>query len=86
MLDTPRDPGRNPADAHGEFKLGIALIGPDDAVRLTVNSFLAGGGDNFSVLLEGRDRRTGAMDVDALEAHVAAGVTPDDAPRIVRRN
>jgi hypothetical protein len=21
-----------PADAHGEFKLGIALIGPDDAV------------------------------------------------------
>ncbi|EXI79778.1 MAG: hypothetical protein AW10_02263 [Candidatus Accumulibacter appositus] len=38
---------------------------------MTVNSDLAGGGDNFSVLLQGRERRTSTMDVDALEQYLA---------------
>ena len=55
--------------------------------RVTVNSFLADGGDNFQLLKQGRDRRTGAMDVDAFEAHVARGAaTASGAARIVRLN
>jgi 5'-nucleotidase len=38
--------------------------------RVTVNAFMAAGGDSFTELLKGRDRRTGAIDVDALEAWV----------------
>lgn len=40
-------------------------------VRLTVNSFLAGGGDGFTVLTEGRDALGGAQDIDALVEHLA---------------
>ena len=55
--------------------------------RVTVNSFLADGGDNFQILKQGRDRRTGAMDVDAFEAHVARGAaTASGAARIARLN
>ena len=39
--------------------------------RVTVNSFLAAGGDNFPAFKLGRDARTGAMDVDAFEQHIA---------------
>lgn len=46
----------------------------DDAspVRITVNSFMADGGDGFGVLRQGRDRVTGMMDIDALEEFVKA--------------
>jgi 5'-nucleotidase len=40
--------------------------------RVTVNSFLADGGDNFSVLTQGTNRLGGAVDVDALEAYFGA--------------
>jgi 5'-nucleotidase len=40
--------------------------------RVTVNSFLADGGDNFSVLAQGTSRLGGAVDTDALEAYFAA--------------
>jgi 5'-nucleotidase len=40
--------------------------------RVTVNSFLADGGDGFSVLRDGTDRTGGQLDVDALEAFVTA--------------
>ncbi|MCW5667686.1 MAG: bifunctional metallophosphatase/5'-nucleotidase [Piscinibacter sp.] len=44
---------------------------PQRRVRLTVNSFLAGGGDGFGVLTEGRDALGGAQDIDALAEHLA---------------
>jgi 5'-nucleotidase len=53
--------------------------------RVTVNSFLAAGGDNFSALKQGRDPRTGLMDVDAFEQHIANGTTAN-AERIRRVN
>jgi 5'-nucleotidase len=40
--------------------------------RVTVNSFLADGGDNFTVLRQGTDRLGGAVDTDALEAYFVA--------------
>lgn len=52
--------------------------------RVTVNSFLADGGDGFSVLLQGTDRLGGAVDTDALEAYFAANspVSPGPQNRI----
>ncbi|HLT95535.1 MAG TPA: 5'-nucleotidase C-terminal domain-containing protein [Acidimicrobiia bacterium] len=45
--------GGNPLDLDADY-------------RVTVNSFLAGGGDGFSVLLEGTDPLGGDVDLDAL--------------------
>jgi len=70
----------------GSLRLNGQPIEPEQALRVTVNSFLASGGDNFSVLQAGRARVTGVMDIDALEAFVAAGATPDPALRIRRLN
>ncbi|MBT8208134.1 MAG: bifunctional metallophosphatase/5'-nucleotidase [Acidimicrobiia bacterium] len=42
------------------------LVDPDAEYRITVNSFLSDGGDNFSVLVEGTDRLGGEVDLDAL--------------------
>jgi 5'-nucleotidase len=54
--------------------------------RVTVNSFLADGGDGFAVLRQGTDRLGGAVDTDAFEAYLAAaeptGVAPAPLDRI----
>ena len=56
-------------------------------LRVTVNSFLASGGDGFAAFKQGRDLRTGSMDVDAFEAHIARGdVATAPTPRIARVN
>ena len=54
---------------------------PDPArrLRVTVNSFMAGGGDGYSVLTEGRDPLGGAQDIDALVAHLAHFQPPQPA-------
>ncbi|WP_261665005.1 bifunctional metallophosphatase/5'-nucleotidase [Deinococcus sp. Marseille-Q6407] len=53
--------------------------------RVTVNSFLADGGDNFSALRAGRDRLGGGLDVDALSAYLSSGaVKPGAQNRITR--
>ena len=44
--------------------------------RVTVNSFLADGGDNFVILREGTNRLGGVLDIDALEAYFAAAAGP----------
>ena len=41
-------------------------IDPSASYRVTVNSFLADGGDGFAVLLQGTDRLGGEVDLDAL--------------------
>ena len=58
----------------------------DDAVyRVTMNSFLATGGDNFTVFAQGTDPVGGPQDLDALEAYVAASrpLAPPRPDRIV---
>jgi 5'-nucleotidase len=44
-------------------------VDPQARYRVTVNNFLADGGDGFSVLRDGIDRVTGPYDVDALAAY-----------------
>lgn len=51
--------------------------------RVTVNSFLADGGDIFPAFLKGTERLGGVVDLDALEAAFKAGtVTPPALERI----
>lgn len=40
--------------------------------RVTVNNFLADGGDNFAALKGGADRLIGAVDLDAFVAYLKA--------------
>ena len=55
--------------------------------RVTVNSFLADGGDNYGVLRDGTNRVGGNVDTDAFENYLQAnppGVTPGPQNRITR--
>ena len=54
---------------------------PDTSYRVTVNSFLAGGGSGFSVLTEGTDRVGGMIDVEALEAYFKGMDTVSAGPQ-----
>lgn len=64
----------DPARSAGERISGLTLSGvpvvDGTRYRVAMNSFLAAGGDNFSVLLEGTDATGGGQDVDALEAYI----------------
>jgi len=66
------------------IKLNNVVIDPQASYRVTVNSFLADGGDLFSVLVQGTNRLGGAQDSDALEAYFAANspVAPGALDRI----
>lgn len=54
---------------------GVALD-PAATYRVTVNSFIAGSGDNFLVLKEGTDRVVGPVDLDALVTYVRSLAQP----------
>lgn len=63
----------NPAAALGarveEIRAGNAagpLLDPDASYTVTVNNFLAAGGDNFTALTQGRGQVGGPIDLDAL--------------------
>jgi 5'-nucleotidase len=51
--------------------------------RVTVNSFLADGGDGFDLLTEGKERLGGALDLDALVGYVERNA-PLKADKTVR--
>jgi 5'-nucleotidase len=63
-------------------------IDPAAGYRVTVNNYLAVGGDGFSVLKEGTAPRVGVYDVDALYAYFQASspLSPPPAARIARAN
>lgn len=47
-------------------------LDPSASYRITVNSFLASGGDGYTVFKDGRDRTMGGNDLDALESWLGA--------------
>ncbi len=61
-------------------------VNPAGHYRVTVNSFLAHGGDGFHVLTEGTERHGGPMDMDALESWLKARspLSPPGTDRIHR--
>jgi 5'-nucleotidase len=66
---------------------GVA-VDPAAGYRVTVNSFLSDGGDNFSVLVDGTDRLGGQVDLDALVRYFGLNspVAPGPQDRITRLN
>jgi 5'-nucleotidase len=74
-----------------------AVVNAAKTYRVTVNSFLATGGDGFTTLNNGSDRLGGAQDIDAMTAYLAGFKLPAfpaydpttpalQKPRIVRVN
>jgi 5'-nucleotidase len=71
------------ADKVGTISLGGAPVTDEATYRVTMNSFLAAGGDGFTVFNQGTDVLGGAQDIDAFIDHLAAhpdgvAVTPRD--------
>lgn len=67
------------------IQLNGVTVDPNATYRVTVNSYLADGGDNFSVLKDGTDRLGGEVDTDALEKYFVAnpdGIAPGPQNRI----
>jgi 5'-nucleotidase len=46
-------------------------VDPGKSYRVTINNFLASGGDNFTRFADGRDPVDGGLDLDATEAYLA---------------
>jgi 5'-nucleotidase len=64
--------------------IGGVAIDPAASYRVTVNSFLADGGDNFVVLRDGTDRLGGDVDLDAVEKYFASQAAPFSPPVLGR--
>jgi len=66
--------------------IGGVPVTPGASYRVAMNSFLASGGDNFSVFAEGTDQLGGEVDVDAAVNYFLAGspVAPGPQNRIAR--
>lgn len=94
---TPTDVQSVPPVATGpteQIVVGGVVQNPTRTYRITVNNFMATGGDGFSVLTGGAAVRGGAQDIDALVAYLAGFQQPAAAydptapalrkPRIIR--
>ena len=96
---TPTDVTVTPPQATAAQEIivsGGLVLNPGKTYRVTVNNFIATGGDGFTVLLGGLNALGGAQDIDALVAYFAgfkapaAAYNPADAvlnkPRITLLN
>lgn len=65
-------------ELHGE------TIDPEAEYRVTINNFLADGGDGFTILEDGTDRVTGIVDLDALADYIErhSPIEPSDDQRV----
>jgi 5'-nucleotidase len=67
-----------------DLRIDGVPVDPDAPYRVSVNNFLAAGGDGFTGFTAGTDVTGGAVDLDALIDHLAAtpGLAPPPADRI----
>jgi 5'-nucleotidase len=74
--------------AANTISLNGQRVDPSGEYRVTVNNYLAVGGDGFTVLKEGTAQQVGVYDVDALYAYFQAQspIAPAPAARIRRVN
>jgi 5'-nucleotidase len=97
MKLTHVDMSRNPGLVSGVTDViasGGVVLNPNKTYRVTVNEFLAKGGDHFTLLKDGLNRKEGGSEIEALAAYLEnfkypqAGYDPDDAnlnkPRIIQ--
>ena len=73
-------PAGSKVDA-ASIKINGVVVDPERSYRVTVNSFLADGGDGFSVLADGVERVGGDVDLDALIAYFADRGTVEPGPQ-----
>jgi len=68
----------------GSVRLGGTPVNRRRSYRVTVNSYLAEGGDNFAILKSGVDRQVGGQDLAALEGYLVthSPVAPPEWGRI----
>jgi 5'-nucleotidase len=66
------DPARPAGQRVVAAALGGAPIDPAANYRVTLNSFIASGGDGFATFKQGADPVTGPVDLDAMEAYLRA--------------
>lgn len=60
-------------------------VDPTRTYRVTVNSFLASGGDGFTLLAEGTGTVDAGLDLDALESYLRSGASPSTQDRTESR-
>jgi 5'-nucleotidase len=68
------------------IRLGGKALDPSKVYRVTVSSFLADGGDGFSVFRDATDRTAGPTDIDAFVAYLERSTekSPVTAPKLER--
>ena len=59
-------------DRVSDITINGVAVDPAATYRVTVNNFLSGGGDSFSVLTQGTDVTGGPIDLDAFTAYLTA--------------
>ncbi|MDL2343211.1 bifunctional metallophosphatase/5'-nucleotidase [Deinococcus sp. MIMF12] len=81
------DNSKPKGDKVSAITLNGAAIDPAASYRVTINNFLADGGDGFTVFTQGTGRTGGDVDLDAFQNYLKAGtVTPGPLNRITRLN
>jgi 5'-nucleotidase len=72
------------ADHIGIIKVAGVVLNPTDSVRVTMNNFLATGGDGFTTFNGGTNALGGAQDIDAFTDYLASNAS-GIAPPVVNR-
>lgn len=77
-------PSAPAGDRVRDMRINGRPVIPSQNYRVTVNSFMADGGDGYSVLKQGKERLVGVTDIVALEAYFKerSPIAPSDRPRI----
>jgi 5'-nucleotidase len=63
------------------IKINGVVVDPAASYRITVNNFMADGGDQYYVLTQGSNRLGGALDLDALENYFSVNGTVAPGPQ-----
>ncbi|MET7864134.1 bifunctional metallophosphatase/5'-nucleotidase [Micromonospora taraxaci] len=80
---TTTDPCAGTRVVRGSLTIGGTAVDTAATYRVTVNNFLAGGGDGFSALTGGTNQVTGQIDLDAFVDYLTAQ-SPVSAPTLDR--
>jgi 5'-nucleotidase len=70
-----------PGSKVSNVRINGVLIDPAATYRVTVNNFLADGGDNYSVFRQGTERFVGEIDLDAFARYIEFLGTVDPGPQ-----
>jgi 5'-nucleotidase len=64
-----------------DVRLDGVPINPAATYRVTVNNFLAGGGDNYTVFAQGTNRYVGEIDLEAFRRYLETFTPTNPGPQ-----